>query len=205
MQKLQGLYVIADAECIGKDNIVAKTQEVLSAGVKIIQYRDKVNTLTSKTEIAKQLHKLTNTYQSLLVINDDVNLAKSINADGVHLGKDDISIEKARIILGKDKIIGASCYADFNNVKPAIQASANYIAFGRFFDSTIKPQAPKADTTLIKQAKSEFAMPICAIGGITPKNAGTVLNAGADMIAVISGVFNSSSTQQAVQEYLSLF
>ncbi len=205
MQKLQGLYVIADAECIGKKNIISETQEVLSAGVKIIQYRDKINSLTKKTIIAKQLLKLTNTYQSLLVINDDVNLAKSINADGVHLGKDDFSIEKARNILGKNKIIGASCYADFKNAKPAIQASADYIAFGSFFSSAIKPQAPKADTMLIKQAKSEFTTPICAIGGITPQNAATVLNAGADMIAVISGIFNASSPQQAVQEYLSLF
>ena len=205
MQKLQGLYVIADAECIGKKNIISETQEVLSAGAKIIQYRDKINSLTKKTAIAKQLHKLTNTYPCLLVINDDVDLAKSINADGVHLGKDDFSIEKARNILGKDKIIGASCYADFKNAKSAIQASADYIAFGSFFHSAIKPQAPKADTTLIKQAKSEFTTPICAIGGITPQNAATVLDAGADMIAVISGIFNASSPQQAVQEYLSLF
>ncbi len=205
MQKLQGLYVIADAECIGKKNIITKAQEVLSTGVKIIQYRDKINPPIDKAAIAKQLHKLTNTHQSLLVINDDVDLAKSINADGVHLGKDDISIEMARNILGKDKIIGASCYADINNVQPAVQASANYIAFGSFFHSAIKPQAPKADTSLIKQAKSEFTIPICAIGGITPKNAATVLNAGADMIAVISGIFNASSTPQAVQEYLSLF
>lgn len=204
MQNLQGLYVIADAECIGKFDILSKTQVVLSAGVKIIQYRDKINSTSDRKVIAKQLRALTKSNHSILIINDDVELAASVDADGVHLGKNDISIENARKILGKDKIIGASCYANFNNTKPAIEASADYIAFGSFFPSTIKPHAPKANIELIKQAKQEFNVPVCTIGGITPQNATTLLNAGADMIAVISSVFSTSSPKRAVQEYLSL-
>ena len=204
MQELKGLYVIADMTCIGADDIISKTEEVLSAGVKIIQYRDKISTQNNRYKIADKLRKLTQDYESLLLINDDTQLASSINADGVHLGKDDIAVKDARTILGKDKIIGASCYANYANAQPAIQASADYIAFGSFFSSSTKPDAPRAEIELLQQAKHDFKIPVCAIGGITPKNAQNVLTAGADMIAVISAIFNASSPSQAVQEYLSL-
>ncbi|MBT8112647.1 MAG: thiamine phosphate synthase [Gammaproteobacteria bacterium] len=204
MQKLQGLYAIADADCIGTDKIISKTKEVLAAGVKVIQYRDKVNTRDHRYKNAAALRRLTNNYKCLLLINDDVQLAKSIDADGVHLGKNDASIKQARKQLGKNKIIGASCYAKFENARTAINASADYIAFGSFYPSATKPDAPRAKIELLTQAKQEFNIPICAIGGITPKNATNLLTAGADMIAVISAVFNASSPKQAVQEYLLL-
>ncbi|MFK7815890.1 MAG: thiamine phosphate synthase [Gammaproteobacteria bacterium] len=201
---LSGLYVIADTECIGSNEIIIKTEEILKAGVKILQYRDKINTQQDRYNIAEQLRKLTYDHECLLLINDDATLAHSINADGVHLGKDDTSIEVARDLLGDNKIIGASCYAQFENVYPAISASADYIAFGSFFPSPTKPNAPQASTDLITKAKQHFDTPICAIGGITPQNASNILRAGADMIAVISAIFNASSPAQAVQEYLSL-
>ena len=201
---LSGLYVIADAELIGNADIVSKTEEVLQAGVKILQYRDKTNAQKDRYSIAEQLRRLTHDYESLLIINDEASLAQSIDADGVHLGKNDTSIEAARELLGKNKIIGASCYAQFENVYPAISASADYIAFGSFFHSPTKPNAPKANIDLIINAKQQFNTPICAIGGINPQNASTILQAGADMIAVISSIFNASSPKLAVQEYLSI-
>ena len=204
INKLQGLYVIADADCVDTKEIVHKTKEVLDSGVKIIQYRDKVNTQDEKSEIAGKLRELTLNYESVFIINDDVDTAIACDADGVHLGKHDVSVEQARKQLGKNKIIGASCYASFNNAKPNIDASADYIAFGSIFASTTKPDAPKADLQLLQQAKQAYTVPICAIGGITPENAHQVLLAGADMIAVISSVFNASSTTQAVQKYLSI-
>ncbi len=204
MQELKGLYVIADAACIGTDNILRKTDEVLSAGVKIIQYRDKVSTQIARCKIAEKLRKLTQDYNCLLLINDDAQLAVTVEADGVHLGKDDISIKDARSCLGKDKIIGASCYANYVNAQPAIQASVDYIAFGSFFPSPTKPDSPRANIELLQQAKRDYKIPVCAIGGITHQNAPSLLAAGADMIAVISAVFNASSPSQAVQEYLSL-
>lgn len=204
MQKLKGLYVIADTSCVGADNIIDKTKDVLSAGVKIIQYRDKISTHNDRYKIAENLRKLTQEYKCIFLINDDAQLANSIEADGVHLGKDDVSIEEARKSLGKNKIIGASCYANYENAQPAINASADYIAFGSFFASPTKPNAPRAKTELLHQAKQAYDIPVCAIGGITPQNAHSVLTAGADMIAVISAVFNASSPKRAVQEYLSL-
>lgn len=204
MQNLTGLYVIADAACIGTGEIITKTEEVLVAGVKIIQYRDKVNSQKDRYNIAEQLRKLTYEHECLLLINDDAQLTKSIDADGVHLGKDDISVKQARRQLGKNKIIGASCYTQIENAQAAINASADYIAFGSFYPSTTKPDAPRADIELITKTKNQYDTPVCAIGGITSKNATKLLTAGADMIAVISAVFNASSPKQAVQEYLSL-
>ena len=204
MKNLEGLYVIADAACIGEGRIINKTEEVLTAGVKIIQYRDKVNSQDDRYKIAEKLRRLTHNYECLLLINDDINLAQSIEADGVHLGKEDTSIKQARKILGDDAIIGASCYAQFANAQAKISASADYIAFGSFFSSETKPDAPRAEIALIKKAKQQFDTPVCAIGGITPQNATKVIKAGADMIAVISAIFNASSPKQAVQEYLSL-
>jgi thiamine-phosphate pyrophosphorylase len=201
---LSGLYVIADVECAGNTEIISKTEDILQAGVKILQYRDKINTPKDRYHIAGQLRRLTHAHECILIINDDATLAQSIDADGVHLGKDDASIEQARDVLGESKIIGASCYAQFENAYPAISASADYIAFGSFFHSSTKPNAPRANTDLIIKAKQQFNTPICAIGGITPQNASTILQAGADMIAVISSIFSASSPKLAVQEYLSL-
>ena len=204
MQKLQGLYVIADAEYHLKNDMISKTAEVLTAGANIIQYRDKVNSISEQIAVAQKLRELTSKHESLLIVNDHIEVAKSCNADGVHLGKDDASILQARNQLGNEKIIGASCYASFENAAPAIRASADYIAFGSFFPSPTKPNAPKASVELLKRAKKEFSTPICAIGGITLENAHDVVGAGADMIAVISSIFNASSPSRAVQEYLSI-
>lgn len=204
MEKLQGLYVIADAACLSEDEIISKTEEVLKAGVKIIQYRDKVNSIPKQNIIAKQIRKLTLQHESIFIVNDHIEVALSCNANGVHLGKNDTSISQARNQLGDDKIIGVSCYANFENVKPALQDSADYIAFGSFFPSPTKPHATRASIELLNRTKKEFSTSVCAIGGITADNAHQLIDAGADMIAVISSVFSASSPTRAVQEYLSL-
>ncbi|MEJ2115514.1 MAG: thiamine phosphate synthase [Gammaproteobacteria bacterium] len=122
MQNLKGLYVIADAECIGRDSFLNKTKEVLTAGVKIIQYRDKVSSQEGRYKIAKELRTLTYDHECLLLINDDAQLAQSVEADGVHLGKNDGSIKQARELLGDNMIIGASCYAQIEYARAAVNA-----------------------------------------------------------------------------------
>ena len=204
MKKLQGLDVITDVTSDLNIDVISKTTEVLEAGANIIQYRDKVNSIEEKMIIAQKLRELTAEYNSLLIVNDHIEVAIMCNADGVHLGKNDAAIQQARELLGKDKIIGVSCYANFENAEPAIRDSADYIAFGSFFPSPTKPNAPKANVELLKRAKKEFSTPICAIGGITTKNAHHVINAGADMIAVVSSIYNASSPSRAVQEYLAI-
>ena len=204
MHTLRGLYAIADTHCIDSDHLINKITEVLSAGVKIIQYRDKINDQDVRYKIASELKSLTTKYQALLIINDEILLAKSIDADGVHLGKEDCALSEAREILGPNKIIGASCYNRFNNAPKAIAAGANYIAFGSFFSSPTKPSAPRASIELITRAKKQLNVPVCAIGGITKDNVMPLLNAGVDMVAVISAIFASPSPKQVVKEYLML-
>lgn len=204
MHTLRGLYAIADTCSINTDNFINNVTEVLSAGVTIIQFRDKTNNHDTNYKIASELKILTAKHHALLIINDDILLAKSIDADGVHLGKGDCSITEARKFLGPNKIIGASCYNCYANAPKAVEAGANYIAFGSFFTSPTKPSAPRAPIELITRAKKELRVPVCAIGGITKENVIPLLNAGVDMIAVISAIFTSPSITQTVQEYLAL-
>ena len=204
MHTLQGLYAIADAQHIGAADFLARVQAVLVAGTPLIQYRDKVNDQAVRTRNAQQLRQLTQKHRSLLIINDDVELAREVDADGVHLGKEDSQVNEARACLGPDKIIGTSCYNRYDNAVEAVANGASYIAFGSFFASPTKPSAPRADLDLIVRAKQELDVPVCAIGGITQENVMSLLQAGADMVAVISSLFDAPSPAQSVQEYLAL-
>jgi len=204
MLVLKGLYAIVDAECISTDKLVDRVMEVLSAGVKILQYRDKINNQDTRHTIARKLKALTIKHQAILIINDDASLAKTVDADGVHLGNNDSSISAAKNLLGPNKIIGASCYNRFENAPLAVAAGASYIAFGSFFNSTTKPSAPRACIELITRAKKELNIPVCAIGGITKDNVMPLLNAGVDMIAVISAIFSTPNPKHSVDEYLTL-
>ena len=186
------------------DILISKVAAVLSAGVRIIQYRNKADHQHNHYAMGRELRSLTTKHQALLIVNDDVVLAKSIHADGVHLGKDDCSIAEARIFLGENKIIGASCYDCFKNAVGAVAAGADYVAFGSFFNSVTKPSAPRAQLDLITRAKKELCSPVCAIGGITKDNVLPLLVAGVDMIAVISALFTSPSAHLAAKETLAL-
>ncbi|MCY4642930.1 MAG: thiamine phosphate synthase [Gammaproteobacteria bacterium] len=199
---LKGLYVIADTQSIRARDFLDTVESVLSVGTRIIQYRDKVNDQETRTVIGHKLRSLTRKHKSLLIINDDIELTRDIDADGVHLGKEDHGISETGTFLGAEKIIGASCYNEYGNAVQAVADGAAYIAFGSFFTSPTKPSAPLADTGLITRAKQELNIPVCAIGGITQDNVTPLLHAGADMIAVISGIFNSSSPVRSVQEYM---
>ena len=204
MRALQGLYAIADVQHIPAPDFLEQVQAVLVAGVPLIQYRDKVNDRVVRTRNAQRLRQLTRRHRNLLIINDDVELARTVDADGVHLGKEDCGIGEARARLGADKIIGASCYNRYSNAVEAVANGASYIAFGSFFASPTKPSAPRADLDLILRAKQEMDVPVCAIGGISQKNVMPLLQAGADMVAVISSLFDAPSPARSVQEYQAL-
>ena len=204
MNTLKGLYAIADVQCIGSTQFIEKVNDVLAAGVKIIQYRDKTSSDEKKFTLASEVKSLTVKHHALLIINDDVHLTKSIDADGVHLGKDDDLILDAREKLGVNKIIGASCYNDFENAIKAVDSGANYVAFGSLFSSQSKPNAPRADLNLLIRAKKELEIPVCAIGGINKTNLHLLLDVGVDMIAIISALFKSNSPRQTAEEFLTL-
>jgi thiamine-phosphate pyrophosphorylase len=198
----RGLYAITQTEGKSFDSILAEVEQILLGGAVVMQYRDKQP--KNARLLAKQLLELCHHYQVPLLINDDVELADQVAADGVHLGKQDSSIAKARLRLGQEAIIGVSCYNSVDIALTAQQQGADYVAFGRFFPSSSKPLASPAQLSTLQQAKKTLKLPIVAIGGILPDNGRQLLNAGADLLAVIGGLY-TDQPQQAAQAYNSLF
>lgn len=197
-----GLYVITQTEHKSADMVVSEVSAAIRGGAVLVQYRDK--NPDDALYLARELVNICHRQNVPLIINDNIELAAAVGADGVHLGKDDGEIAEARKQLGLNAIIGVSCY---NSVEKALTAQAHgatYAAFGRFFPSTSKPLATPAAIATLQQAKQALTIPIVAIGGILPENGGQLLDAGADLLAVIGGVFDSQPEQSA-KAYQALF
>ncbi len=201
----RGLYVITDSEQVDFTSLLAKTEIALMSGAVMLQYRNKNRNDPDKFRQASTLQSLCKQYHVPFIINDDVELARELDADGVHLGKEDISCKKARIMLGPDKIIGLSCYNLLETAIDAISQGATYVAFGAFFPTSTKTGTVKTGLLLLHEAKKRLNLPIVAIGGITPENGRALVEAGADYLAVISGIYGVADTAQAVHSYISLF
>ncbi|VAW65514.1 Thiamin-phosphate pyrophosphorylase [hydrothermal vent metagenome] len=193
-KKLSGLYAITNEKLMPEAVFLDMAEAALAGGVRVLQYRDKSTNQTKRQYQATELKKLCAQYSATFIINDDIDLAMQVDADGVHIGKNDLSFLNARKKLSTNKIIGVSCYNQISLAREAINSGANYIAFGRFFDSSIKPEAPIANINLISKIKKTSNIPLCCIGGITSENHSPLINAGADMLAVISDVFSQQST-----------
>jgi thiamine-phosphate pyrophosphorylase len=166
-----------------------------------LQYRNKTASAELHLEQARALRKLTHEFSVPLIINDDVLLAQQVDADGVHLGGEDGSVIVAREVLGKDKLIGVSCYNRAFLAQDAVRQGADYVAFGSFFASTVKPGAVAAPADLLRQARRELALPLVAIGGITVDNGAQLLEAGANALAVISALFGAADIQGAARQF----
>jgi thiamine-phosphate pyrophosphorylase len=188
--RLSGLYAITDEKLIAEDRFDRIIESALQGGTRIIQYRDKSADQQKRLQQARVLRSLCERYQAICIINDDIELASEVNAHGIHLGKDDVSLKQARQMLGKDAIIGVSCYNELALALEAEKNSADYVAFGAIFSSPTKPHAAQAGLEIIIQAKQQLTIPVCTIGGITDKNIDLVIQSGADMAAVISGLFS---------------
>lgn len=198
----RGLYAITQPENKSISQVLQDVEAALKGGAVVVQYRDK-NPIDAYA-LASQLLKICHAYQVPLLINDSVELALTIGADGVHLGKDDGDINYARSKLGPEAIIGVSCYNDLQKACVAVSNGANYVAFGRFFPSDSKPLAAPAEIITLTLAKQRLQVPIVAIGGILPKNGGQLIAAGADLLAVIGGVFDHEP-EAAAHAYQALF
>lgn len=197
-----GLYAITQTANKSGDTIINEVAAAIRGGAVVVQYRDK-NPLDAPF-LARELVKICHRHNVPLLINDDIELAALVGADGVHLGKEDGAVTQARKQLGSDAIIGVSCY---NFVEQAIEAQAQgatYAAFGRFFPSSSKPLAAPAQIETLRQAKRALTIPIVAIGGILPDNGGQLLAAGADLLAVIGGIFDDQPEKSA-RAYQALF
>ena len=205
--RLRGLYAITDSALLADGRLLPYAEAALAGGARLLQYRDKSNDATRRLDEASQLKQLCQQYGAELLINDDLALASQLQV-GVHLGRDDGSLREARQQLGPQAIIGATCQSDLAYAAEAIEAGASYIAFGRFFQSETKPGAPTATADLLIQARQRFTLPIVAIGGITTDRAPLLLDAGADLLAVVHGLFGADSAaevQRRAQAFHTLF
>ena len=203
--KLRGLYAITDRRLAEHQGLETQVAEALEGGASIIQYRDKSGDAGCRLRDAGALLRLCREAGALLIINDDVELAGITGADGVHLGRGDGNPSAARARLGPDAIIGISCYDRFERAQAAQEAGADYVAFGRFFPSATKPEAVQADPDLLKRARGLLSIPAVAIGGITPENGRALIDAGADMLAVVHGVFGQPDVRAACRRFTRLF
>ena len=195
----RGLYAITDTALLTDGVLVERVEQAIRGGATLIQYRDKQLSPAQRQRQAAALARLCGNRGIPLIINDDVMLAAAVGAAGVHLGKHDTDLQAARRQLGPDAIIGVSCY---NRIDLAVQAAGNgadYIAFGRFFPSNTKPDAVPATTALLTGARQALDLPIVAIGGISPENGRELVNAGADLLAVIHGVFGQPDVEAAAR------
>lgn len=200
-----GLYAITDTGCIEPVQLVDAVKLAISGGARLIQYRDKSDDRASRKHQAAALAQVCQRHRTPFIVNDDIELAAHVNADGVHVGHEDPGLAEARGMLGTRRLIGVSCYNQLDLALAAEAGGADYVAFGSFYRSPTKPSAVRAGPELLRAAKQRLRIPIVAIGGITPENAGELIVAGADAVAVIHGVFQQADIRQAASRYAALF
>jgi len=201
---VRGLYAVTP-DALDTARLLDQVGAALQGGARLVQYRNKSDDSTLKLEQARALNALCIEHSAALIVNDDVAIAAASGAAGVHLGRDDGSLADARAALGRGKLIGISCYDDLGRARAAAQAGADYVAFGSFFPSRVKPGAVRASVALLEGAKRELELPIVAIGGITSENGGALVRAGADALAVISALFDEPDVTAAASRFKPLF
>ncbi|WP_153774463.1 thiamine phosphate synthase [Pseudomonas sp. MNR3A] len=195
--KLRGLYAITDSQLLA-GRFLSHVEAALKGGVCLLQYRDKGDDAARRLREAEALMRLCERYGTQLIINDDAELAARLGV-GVHLGQTDGPLTPARALLGRNAIIGSTCHASLDLAAQAASEGASYVAFGRFFNSLTKPGAPAARLELIEQARAQVKLPIAVIGGITLDNAAPLVAHGADLLAVIHGLFGADSAQEVTR------
>jgi thiamine-phosphate pyrophosphorylase len=201
---IAGLYAIIDTALIEQAPLDA-AEQVIQGGARVLQYRDKKGSGSVRLQQAQELQQLCQHHGVPLLINDDVVLARASDAAGVHLGRNDVGLLAARTLLGPSKIIGISCYNELQRAQEMAQQGADYIAFGSFYASQTKPGAVHAPLSLLTEAKKTISVPLVAIGGITPEHTAELIEAGADAVAVINGIFASNDYCKAARQYAMLF
>ncbi len=201
---MQGIYAITDPTLLD-GRLEQAVRDALRGGIRLLQYRNKSSPADKRLTEARLLKALCSRYGVPLLINDDVGLCLDAGADGVHLGQSDGSVEEARRRLGPGAIIGVTCHDRVDTALQAEAAGASYAAFGRFFPSLTKPGAPAAPITVLRQARAQLSIPIVAIGGINAENGASLIEAGADMLAVINSLFAPSDVSQSALELSRLF
>ncbi|MBD8495738.1 thiamine phosphate synthase [Pseudomonas syringae] len=195
--KLRGLYAITDGQLLA-GRFLSYVEAALEGGVTLLQYRDKTHDESRRLREASELLKLCERYKTRLIINDDAELAARLGV-GVHLGQTDGSLSNARALLGHKAIMGATCHGRLELAEQAKADGASYVAFGRFFNSMTKPDAPAVPLELLGQVRARINLPIAVIGGITLDNAAPLVEHGADLLAVVNGLFGADSATEVTR------
>lgn len=204
MAGLTGLYAITP-DLSDSDALLGKVEQALAGGARALQYRNKVADSALRLTQARGLARLCRSYRVPLIINDHLDLALEIDAEGLHIGAEDGSIAEARRRLGPDKILGVTCYRKIENALEAARLGADYVAFGGFFASPVKGGTGGAPMSILGEAKRNTGLPVVAIGGITVDNAPQLLAAGADSVSVITALFSAPDVKAAARQFSALF
>jgi thiamine-phosphate pyrophosphorylase len=202
-ERLRGLYAITP-ETEDADGLAAQVAACIAGGAALVQYRAKRARGAASLVQARAVAQACRDAGVPLIVNDSVELAAAVQADGVHLGRDDVSVREARIVL-PDALIGVSCYDDPERARAAARDGADYVGIGSMFPSSTKPGAVRAPLEAIERAQRASGLPVAAIGGITLDNAATVVAAGAEMIAVITALFDAPDVRLAARRLAHLY
>jgi len=203
-KRIEHLYAVTP-QVSDSNWLYERAGAVLAGGARVIQYRSKSGDLRLRREQAHRLLELCRARAALLIVNDDVALAREMGADGVHLGRTDMSPATARAVLGDAALIGVSCYDSLALAQIAQEAGADYVAFGSFFRSSVKPDAVRAPVELLRAARAALDLPVVAIGGITAESGRALIEAGADALAVVSALFHVPDSLAATRAFAALF
>ncbi len=201
---MKGLYLVTP-DWDDTEALIKATEIALTVGVGLLQYRHKTASGELRLEQASALLTLCRQHNVPFIVNDHIDLCIALDADGIHVGGTDASVAVVRTLIGKDKILGASCYGDFALAEQAQIAGASYVAFGGFYPSRVKKYEVSTPASIVSKAKAELTVPVCVIGGMTPENAKPLVKEGADMVAAISSVYSAADIATAVREFAVLF
>lgn len=201
---MRGLYLVTP-NWDDTDRLLEVTEQALQEGVALLQYRHKNADAALRREQAGALLLLARKYGVPFIVNDFIDLCEELDADGVHVGGMDISVAQARVRLGKQKWVGASCYGDLQLARQAQLGGASYMAFGGFYPSLVKQYPVTTDPDIVLQAKREISLPCVVIGGMTPENAAPLVTRGADLVAAISSVYLADDVTISVRKFNDLF
>jgi thiamine-phosphate pyrophosphorylase len=200
---MKGLYLVTP-DWDDTEALIKATEMALTVGVGLLQYRHKTASGDLRLEQASALLKLCRQLNVPFIVNDHIDLCLKLDADGIHVGGTDASVAVVRTLIGKDKILGASCYGDFALAEQAQIAGASYVAFGGFYPSRVKKYEVSTPASIVSKAKAELTVPVCVIGGMTSENAKPLVREGADMVAAISSVYSAADIATAVREFAAL-
>ena len=201
---MRGLYLVTP-NWDDTEHLLEVTEQALQEGVALLQYRHKSADAALRREQAGALLGLARKYSVPFIVNDFIDLCEELDADGLHVGGTDMSVAEARARLGKQKLVGASCYGDLRLAHQAQLGGASYMAFGGFYPSLVKQYPVTTDPDIVLQARREIALPCVVIGGMTPDNAAPLVTRGADLVAAISSVYLADDVAAAVRQFNALF